>query len=219
MFEYRGIRITWLGHDSFSLEKGTRILTDPYQLSKGMEADIVLVSHNHFDHLSLVDMKKVSSNKTTIVAAKECISKLENISCRDAVGLVPGEEVIVLGVKIKAVAAYNLDKINPDTRRPFHPKEDSKVGFLITMGGVTIYHTGDSDLIPEMDDLHPDVLLIPVSGTYVMTSREAAQAVGRIKPKLAIPMHFGSIVGKVQDAEDFKRAVKGCEVQILQKEA
>jgi L-ascorbate metabolism protein UlaG (beta-lactamase superfamily) len=88
----------------------------------------------------------------------------------------------------------------------------------VTINGVSVYHTGDSDLIPEMTDLKPDILLVPVSGTYVMTASEAANAVAKIKPKLAIPMHYGTIVGSDEDAKEFKKLVKSCEVQILTKE-
>jgi L-ascorbate metabolism protein UlaG (beta-lactamase superfamily) len=128
------------------------------------------------------------------------------------------DEKTINNIKIRTVPAYNIDKINPDTKKPFHPKEDGKVGFIVTVNEVSIYHTGDSDLIPEMTDLKPDILLVPVSGTYVMTSSEAAKAVEKIKPKLAIPMHYGTIVGSEKDAKEFKRLVKSCEVQILTKE-
>ena len=218
MFEHNGIKIRWLGHDTFTLEKGITICIDPYKLSKTIRADLVLISHNHFDHLSLEDLKKISSNNTTIVAANECVSQISNISLKEMIGIAPGDEYTIIGVKIKAVPAYNINKINPDTKKPFHPKEDKKIGFIITMEGTTIYHTGDSDLIPEMADLKPDILLVPVSGTYVMTAKEAANAVDKIKPKIAIPMHYGTIVGSENDAKEFKDMVKLCKVQILTKE-
>ena len=218
MFEYHGIKIRWYGHDTFTLEKGITICIDPYKLSKTIHADLVLISHNHFDHLSLEDLKKISSNNTTIVAANECVSQISNISLKEMIGIAPGDEYTIIGVKIKAVPAYNINKINPDTKKPFHPKEDKKIGFIITMEGTTIYHTGDSDLIPEMADLKPDILLVPVSGTYVMTAKEAANAVDKIKPKIAIPMHYGTIVGSENDAKEFKDMVKLCKVQILTKE-
>ncbi len=218
MFEYNGIKIRWLGHDGFVLEKNIKIVIDPYRISKPTEADMVLISHNHFDHMSPDDLQKVSSRNTTIVAAKECSDKLDDIACKEKATLMPGEEKTINGVKVKAVRAYNIDKINPDTEKPFHPKEDNKIGFLINIGGTTIYHTGDSDPIPEMNNLQPDVLLVPVSGTYVMTAKEAVQAVNAIKPKVAVPMHYGTIVGSKNDAEEFKKMVKSCEVQILSKE-
>ena len=186
MFEYNGIKIRWYGHDTFTLEKSVTICIDPYKLSRSIHPDIILISHNHFDHMSLDDLKKISNNDTIIVAAKECMQQ--------------------------------LDKINPDTHKPFHPKEDNKVGFVISIGETSIYHTGDSDLIPEMSDLKPDVLLVPVSGTYVMTAKEAAKAVEKIKPKVTIPMHYGTLVGSDADAKEFKDTVKSCEVQVLTKE-
>jgi len=218
MLEYKGIEISWLGHDTFLLEKKIKIIIDPYKISRPVEADMVLVSHEHFDHCSPEDIKKVSSKKTTIVAAKECLGKLEEIACKEKASLLPGQEKTVDGIKLRAIAAYNIDKINPDTKKPFHPKEDNKIGFLIDVQGTTIYHTGDSDLVPEMSNLQPDVLLVPVSGTYVMNSNQAAAAVSVIKPKIAIPMHYGAIVGSINDAHDFKDAVKECQVHILEKE-
>jgi L-ascorbate metabolism protein UlaG (beta-lactamase superfamily) len=218
MFEYKGIKIKWYGHDTFTLENEIRICIDPYRLSKSVQADLILVSHDHFDHCSPDDLKRVSSEKTSIVAAKECLGKIGSIKCKEKFGIVPGEEKTVNGIRIRAINAYNINKINPDTKRPFHPKEDNKVGFLIDINGTKIYHTGDSDLIPEMNDLQPDVLLVPVSGTYVMTAKEAAQAVTKIKPKIAIPMHYGTIIGSEDDAKEFGQLAKSCDVHILPKE-
>ena len=218
MFEYKGIKIRWHGHDTFSLEKGLTICIDPYKLSKPIPADVVLISHNHFDHLSLEDLKKTSSSNTIIIAAKECMSQLSKVTCKELIGILPRQEKIVNNVKVKAVPAYNIDKINPDTSKPFHPKEDNKIGFIVNIENISIYHTGDSDLIPEMTDLQPDILLVPVSGTYVMTAKEAVKAIEKIKPKIAIPMHYGTIVGSEADANEFKVMVKSREVQILTKE-
>lgn len=218
MFEYKGIKIRWYGHDTFTIEKGITICIDPYKLSKSIHADIVLISHNHFDHLSLEDLSKVSSSDTIIIAANECATQISRIQSKGKISVVPGQEKIIKEIKIKAVPAYNIDKINPDTSMPFHPKDDNKVGFIINIEGTSVYHTGDSDLIPEMDDLRPDVLLVPVSGTYVMTAKEAAKATEKIKPKVAIPMHYGTIVGTENDAREFKNMVKSCPVQILTKE-
>jgi len=186
--------------------------------SRTFHPEIILISHNHFDHMSLDDLKKISTNDTIIVAAKECMEQLAKIPAKEKIDLSPGQEKIINNIKIKAVPAYNIDKINPDTHKPFHPKEDNKIGYVINIDETSIYHTGDSDIIPTMTDIKPDILLIPVSGTYVMTAKEAAKAVEKIKPKVAIPMHYGTIVGSDVDAKEFKDTVKSCEVQILTKE-
>jgi L-ascorbate metabolism protein UlaG (beta-lactamase superfamily) len=216
--DFNGASFHWLGHDGFRiLAGGKTIYTDPYQLSKTQhkknDADIVFISHNHFDHLSMDDLKHVIGKKTSIVAAKECVDQLNAAGAVEVKGVAPGDKVTVQGVTVEVLAAYN-------TNKKFHPKADGKVGFVIIAGNMRIYHTGDADDIPEMSAAKPDVALVPVSGTYVMTAEEAARAVNeKIKPKkLAIPMHYGSIVGTEQDATKFKQLVTACPVQILNRE-
>lgn len=216
--DFDGVSFHWLGHDGFRIIAGGKtIYTDPYQLSKTQhkknDADIVFISHNHFDHLSMDDLKHVVGKKTTIVAAKECVDQLKAAGAAEVKGVSPGDRVTVQGLPVEVVAAYN-------TNKKFHPKADGKVGFVFTVGNMRIYHTGDVDDIPEMSMTKPDVALVPVSGTYVMTAEEAARAVNeKIKPKkLSIPMHYGSIVGSDQDAAKFKQLVTACPVQVLNRE-
>lgn len=216
--EFNGVTFHWLGHDGFRIVAGGKtIYTDPYQLSKAQhnknDADIVFISHNHFDHLSIDDLKHVVGKKTNIVAAKECVDQLKAARAAEVKGVAPGDRLVVQGVAVEVLAAYNINK-------KFHPEADGKVGFVITVSNMRIYHTGDADDIPEMSTAKPDVALVPVSGTYVMTAEEAARAVNeKIKPKqLAIPMHYGSIVGSEQDAKKFKQLVTECPVQILNRE-
>lgn len=216
--DFNGISFHWLGHDGFRISDGTKtIYIDPYQLGKAQheknDADIVFISHNHFDHLSLDDLRHVIGKKTSIVAAKECLDQLKAARAAEVLGVAPGDKVTVQGMPVEILAAYN-------TNKKFHPKEDNKVGFVITINGIRIYHTGDADDIPEMIAAKPDIALVPVSGTYVMTAEEAARAVNeKIKPKkMAIPMHYGSIVGSEQDAKKFKQLVSACSVQILDRE-
>jgi L-ascorbate metabolism protein UlaG (beta-lactamase superfamily) len=218
MLDFNGVKFHWLGHDGYRIIAGDKtIYIDPFQLSKAQQnrndADILLISHNHFDHLSMDDLKNVVGKKTSIVAAKECVDQLKGAGAAEIKGVTPGDRMTVQGVPIEAVAAYNINK-------KFHPKADRKVGFVITAGNMRIYHTGDTDDIPEMSSVKPDIALVPVSGTYVMTAEEAARAVNeKIKPsKLAIPMHYGAIVGSDQDAARFKQLVSVCPVQVLDRE-
>jgi L-ascorbate metabolism protein UlaG (beta-lactamase superfamily) len=124
----------------------------------------------------------------------------------------PGNKIIVGGIEIEVVPSYN-------TNKKFHPKPNGWVGFIFKVKGQRIYLAGDTDYIPEMKNFKADIALLPVSGTYVMTAEEAVKAALDIKPKIAIPMHFGSIVGSQNDADRFSAGLKGkIEVVILQKE-
>ncbi len=217
MFKFNNVEINWYGHDTFTISNYKTICIDPYKLKKPIHADIILISHNHFDHLSIDDLKIVANDNSIIISSIECIDQISDIRHKEIIGLMPNDETIVYGIKIKAIPAYNINKINPDTKKPFHPKNDNKIGFIINIKDVSIYHIGDSDVIPEMNSVKTDILLVPVSGTYVMNVQEAVLAIDKIRPKIAIPMHYGTIVGTISDAYDLKKTVKTCDVKILTK--
>ncbi|MDW8044604.1 MAG: MBL fold metallo-hydrolase [Nitrososphaerota archaeon] len=216
MFEYKGLKISWLGHASFRIQDGQTIYIDPFEIKGEVKADIVFITHEHFDHCSLKDLKKIIGPDTIIVASTLCKGELSNLKVKEIKYVKPGDELEVRGIKVKAIPSYNINKFR-QPGVPFHPRENQGVGYILNIGGVTIYHTGDSDFIPEMEGLKPDIALIPVSGTYVMTADEAIQAVSKIAPKIAIPMHYGAIVGSEKDAERFSQRVS-CKVHILKKE-
>lgn len=215
MLQHAGIQITWLGHDGFKLMKGRVIYVDPYKLvSKAEPADLVFVTHEHFDHLSVDDLKKVVTQKTTVVTIAACEKAVKDLKPKTVRVVAAGDRLDVDGVQVEVLPAYNTNKFR-SPGNPFHPKADGKVGFILGIGGVRIYHAGDTDEIPEMAKAKGvDVALLPVSGTYVMTAQEAAKACDAIQPKLAIPMHYGAIVGSAADAEAFRKAVKS-RVEIL----
>ena len=215
MLQYEGIQITWLGHDGFKLKKDKVIYVDPFKLgAKAEPADLVCVTHEHFDHLSNDDLKKVVTPATTVITIAACEKAVKELKPKAVRVVSAGDRLSIDGVNVEVLPAYNTNKFR-SPGNPFHPKTDGKVGFILGVGGVRIYHSGDTDEIPEMAGAKGvDVALLPVSGTYVMTAQEAAKACDTIQPKLAIPMHYGAIVGTAADAEAFRKAVT-CRVEIL----
>ena len=190
-------RLHWLGHDSFRLDGPPVVYFDPWHLPKNSPpADVILVSHEHHDHCSPDDIRAIRRPDTTIVANPSAAAALEPpVSVLRA-----GEEITLGGIRVRAVPAYNIDK-------PFHPKTAGHVGYVVFVGGESLYFAGDTDAIPEMEKLGTAVALLPVSGKYVMTAEEAVQAARLIGPKVAVPMHYGAgVAGSPDDAERFATA-------------
>ncbi|MBF0516781.1 MAG: MBL fold metallo-hydrolase [Nitrospirae bacterium] len=190
--------ITWFGHDSFKITGEITVYTDPYKIKKADAADLILITHSHFDHCCPEDIAKVTGSNTVIVATRDCAATLTG----NVKTAAPGDKLTAAGIEIEAVAAYN-------TNKSFHPKTNGWVGYIFAFAGKRYYIAGDTDLIPEMKSMH-DIYaaLLPVSGTYVMTADEAARAAIEIAPKYAVPMHYGAIVGSIKDAQRFAAEVK-----------
>jgi len=200
--------IHWLGHDSFRLDGSSTVYIDPWKLSADAPpADLILVTHDHYDHFSPDDIARVSTPRTTLIGPASVTAEVDGVA---AVTLCAGETATVGGVTVAAVAAYNIDKF----RQPgevFHPLAAGGLGYIVELDGRRIYHAGDTDAIPEMRDVRCDVALLPVSGTYVMTAEEAAEACRMISAAAAVPMHYGDIVGTAADAARFEGL---CEVPV-----
>jgi L-ascorbate metabolism protein UlaG (beta-lactamase superfamily) len=185
----------WIGHDSFRLDSPSMLYIDPWRLPEGSPAaDIILVSHEHHDHFSPEDIARILKPGTQLLASAGVAEKFGS----QADVLNPGDGRSLGAVKIESVPAYNLEK-------PFHPRAANHLGFIIEIAGERLYFAGDTDLIPEMDDIECDIALLPVSGTYVMDVDEAVRAVGVLMPQVAIPMHYGAgVVGTEADAARFQ---------------
>lgn len=200
--------IHWFGHDTFRVTGEKVVYTDPFKIKKKDVADIILITHEHYDHCSPEDVKKLQGPNTVILAPADCAAKLGG-----SVKVVkPGDRLDISGIKVEVVPSYN-------TNKQFHTKDRGWVGYIFTVSGERIYLAGDTDRIPEMKTFRADIALLPVSGTYVMTADEAAQAALDIRPKIAVPMHYGSIVGSMDDAHRFMDILKGkIAVEILPQE-
>ena len=196
--------IIWLGHASFLIESDVgNIYIDPWKLKGGPKADFILITHSHMDHLSEDDVKALKKDNTVIVGPPDVVEKLPG-----TVNIAPGDIKDLGKIKVEGHSAYN-------PKKEFHPNSNNWVGFVADIGGFRVYHSGDTDVIPEMKGIRDiDIALLPVGGTYQMTAEEAAEAVKIIKPKKAIPMHWGDIIGGREDAEKFKK-IADCDVEIL----
>jgi len=200
--------IHWLGHDSFRLDGSSTVYIDPWKLAADAPpADLILITHDHYDHFSPDDIARLSTPRTTLIGPASVTAQVDGVA---AVTLSAGETATLGGVTVTAVPAYNIDKF----RQPgevFHPRAAGGLGYIVELDGRRIYHAGDTDAIPEMRDVRCDVALLPVSGTYVMTAEEAAEACRMISAAAAVPMHYGDIVGTAADAARFEGL---CEVPV-----
>ena len=193
--------IHWYGQAAFRLEDGEKqIYIDPFKLPEKdlPKADFILITHSHFDHYSVVEIDKIKKPETIILIPADLKEKFDG----KATVVEPGKEYKFDKITINTIRAYNIGK-------KFHPKENNWVGYIVHLSdAVSIYHAGDSDATPEMEKVKTDIALLPIGGKYTMTAIEAAGAVNVFKPKIAIPMHYGDVVGSDKDAETFKKMAK-----------
>jgi L-ascorbate metabolism protein UlaG (beta-lactamase superfamily) len=209
--------VTWLGHSGFLIRVGrANVYIDPYRVpDSAPPADVILVTHHHYDHFSPRDVERLSTERTWLIGPPQVAERVAG----QVVSIAPGETVEPDNVRnfdVRAIAAYNTSKRDPQGN-PFHSRDAGGVGFDVRVRGERLYHAGDTDVIPEMDEVHGvEVALLPVSGVYVMTSGEAAEAARRIAPKTAVPMHWGEHIGTREDALAFERKAP-VDVSILDK--
>lgn len=204
--------IRWLGHSSFMIEskEGQIIYIDPYKTDSEVIADYIFITHTHYDHLSIKDVLRVSNRETVIFAPLDAKPKLKDFSGK-TIYVEPNNIYQHEDLLVYTKHAYNIET-------SFHPMSNNWVGFIIEIDGKRYYHAGDTDLIDELKDIDDIfVAMLPVGGTYTMDAEKAAELANIIRPRYAIPMHYGSVVGDEKDAERFKKLFNG-ETIIMKKE-
>ncbi len=213
MYTYKNVSIQWLGHDWFLITyKDKNICIDPFELKDVFYADYIFITHNHRDHLSIDDIKKIIQTSTLLIAPCVCSDDLKDFP-NQKIFFQQEDTHLIDDFSVSTIPAYCIDKFRSPWV-PYHPKQAWFVGYIFDFEGTKIYHAWDTDNIPEMQWLSPDIALLPVSWTYTMTAEEAVQSLKRILPKVAIPMHYDAIVGSLEDAKYFQAHAQ-CEVVIL----
>ncbi len=201
-------RFTWFKQSAYRWRgDGITVYVDPWGITEQSPADVIFITHAHFDHFSKGDIEKIRKSGTKIFAPKDVAKELGG----DVKAIKPGDSTEVAGIKVQAVHAYNVR----EERLQFHPKANQWVGYILTLGGHTYYHAGDTDHAHELDAVRADVAFLPIGGTYTMDAKEAGGLAKTIRPQRAVPMHYGFVAGSRRDAEQFKKEADPIRVETL----
>ena len=202
-----------LCHSSIRIEKEKIIYIDPFKIDNNYnDADIIFITHSHYDHYYEEDINKVKKEDTVIIAPKDVFTKLLNLGFKEEniISVEPNKNYIAKGIKFETIPAYN-------TNKKFHPKENEWVGYILELEGNRYYIAGDTDITEENEKVNCDVAFVPIGGTFTMNFKEAAKLINEIKPKVAVPIHYGTIVGNKRDAIKFSKLLQSdieCEILI-----
>ena len=192
-----------LCHSSIKINKGIIIYFDPFKIEKNYnDADIILITHDHYEHYSEEDIDKVIKNNTIIVSPIDLLEKLLNkgLKKENIISVKPYEDYNIKNLKFSTIPAYNVNK-------QFHLRKNNWVGYLIELEGITYYIAGDTDITEDNKKIKCDVAFVPIGGTFTMNYQEASELINTIKPKIVVPIHYGSIVGTKEDAINFKKLI------------
>jgi L-ascorbate metabolism protein UlaG (beta-lactamase superfamily) len=202
-------RFTWFRQAAFLWKgDGLTLAIDPWNVTSDGPIDLILITHSHEDHFRPEQLQELTTEgRTKLVAPRQFASDVPG----DVTPVEPGDSLEVAGVKIQAVPAYNV----VDERLDKHPKSNRWVGYVLELDGHTYYHAGDTDHLQELESLKTDVAFVPIGGTYTMDVPEAAGYVKAMGPSLAVPMHFGFVVGEPEDGQRFAQAAAPVPVQIM----
>jgi L-ascorbate metabolism protein UlaG (beta-lactamase superfamily) len=202
-------RFTWIRQAALRWAgEGRTVYIDPWGVGDDdPPADLILITHAHGDHFAPDDIERIRGGATKLVAPHDVAAELSG----DVTPVAPGESHEIAGVRFTTVPAYNVE----EERLDMHPKENRWVGYVLDLGGSTYYHAGDTDHAPELDELRADVAFLPIGGTYTMDPVQAGGLARSIAPQLAVPMHYGFVVGSPSDAERFRKEADPVKVEVL----
>jgi len=206
--------LQWYGQSSIRIPFDNKLIyIDPYQLTDNEQADLVLITHPHFDHFTIEEINKIANHHTLICAPKECCEKLQSQGYTNCIEVLPAQslsfETIIPKLSIETVPAYN-------TTKPNHPKDKNWVGYNLNLDGVKIYHPGDTNRIPEMKTFTCDLAFMPLGQTYTMQNvEEAANAILDVQAKVAIPIHYGIYEGDEESALQLKKLLTGKLITVI----
>lgn len=200
---------TWYRQSAIRWDVGGLVVhVDPWGITDDEHADLVFVTHAHLDHFSVEDIDRLRDRATRIVAPVDVARELSG----EVLAVRPGEEHEVAGVRIRTVPAYNV----VEDREQHHPRSNGWVGYVLEAGGRSWLHAGDTDAVPELDEVRVDAAFLPIGGTYTMDATEAGALVRRMRPDVAVPMHFGFVVGDPSDGDRFRTEAAPVPVEVLE---
>ena len=196
---------------SIKLTLNKIIYFDPYKIKEDIhDADIIFITHNHYDHMDIDSINKIKNNNTIIVAPKSMKDVINKIDFKDYIYLNPNEDINIEDINIKTIPSYNIDK-------PYHPRTNNWLGYIISYNNISYFIAGDTDKTSELENVECDIAFLPIGGTFTMDSLEASEAAKKISPKVVIPIHYGSIVGESEDGKRLKNYLTGTNIEVIEK--
>lgn len=187
------------------------IYFDPYKIENDKhDADIIFITHNHYDHMDKESIEKIKNKNTIIIAPKTMKEVIKDIKVKDYIFLNPNEELNIDNLNIKTIPAYNINKT-------FHPRENNWLSYIITFNNISYYIAGDTDKTIEAENVKCDMALIPIGGHFTMNVNEATELIKIINPKIVIPIHYGSIIGNIDDGKKLKNNLSSTNIEVIEK--
>ncbi len=183
-------------HSSIKFDRELKIYFDPFKIENNYnDADIIFITHSHYDHLSIEDINKVKKNTTIVVAPSSINKDFEGLDL-DLFLVEPNESYQIKGISFETVRAYNNTK-------EFHPITNNWLGYIIILDNTRYYIAGDTDMTPDNESIKCDVAFVPIGGKFTMDAIEAANLTNKIKPSVVVPIHYGLLVGTKEDENKF----------------